>query len=55
MKIDLTLKTWISDPLIEVKTGGIMYSVVGAAADEPEKGQAAKFYSAPYAVTQVVP
>jgi hypothetical protein len=55
IKFDTTLKTWISDPLVEVKTGGMPYSVIVAAGDEPAKGQAQKFYSAPYAVTQVMP
>ncbi|MCI0705840.1 MAG: hypothetical protein L0241_32670 [Planctomycetia bacterium] len=51
---DTDLKTWVSDPLVEVKTGGL-YHVSVAAGDEPAKGEAQKFYSAPFATTQVMP
>ncbi|MCI0702245.1 MAG: hypothetical protein L0241_14270 [Planctomycetia bacterium] len=41
-------KAWLSDPLLMVPTGGIMYNVVGAAADD-----GGKFYSAPYVTISV--
>ncbi|MCI0700323.1 MAG: hypothetical protein L0241_04505 [Planctomycetia bacterium] len=52
IKFDTDLKTWVSDPIVEVKTGGMLYNVIVAA---PDDAKVQKFYSAPLAATPVMP
>lgn len=52
LKMTAATKTWISDPIVQVPTGGVMYSVIAFA---PDVGPNQKWYCASYAVTQVAP